>query len=84
MIHKNDSKFEIKFYSHYEDELQNSYNDKIYIGRDFINLDQFERKYLGLKSYYLSLVEQNKKIQDRAKHKLRYYEDYKKRNNRWN
>ena len=78
MIPHGDGKFELKFYSHYKDELQNSYNDKIYIGRDFINLIQFERKYLGLKSLYLSFIEQNKKIQERAKHKLRYYKDYKK------
>ncbi len=78
MITHGDGKFELKFYSHNEDELQNSYSDKIYIGRDFINIHQFERKYLGLKSLYLSFIEQNKKIQERAKHKLRYYKDYKK------
>ncbi len=78
VIPHGDGKFELKFYSHYEDELQNSYSDKIYIGRDFINILQFERKYLGLKSFYLSFIEQNKKIQERAKHKLRYYKDYKK------
>jgi hypothetical protein len=78
VIPHGDGKFELKFYSHYKDELQNSYSDKIYIGRDFINILQFERKYLGLKSFYFSFIEQNKKIQERAKHKLRYYKDYKK------
>jgi hypothetical protein len=78
MIHKEDYKFEVKFYAHYQDELLNSYNDKIYIGRDFLNLKNFERKYLGLKKYMLSLVEQNSKIQIRAKTKLRYFDDYKK------
>jgi len=78
MIHKKESEFEIKFYTHYEEELQNSYNDKIYIGRDLINLKEFERKYLGLKIFFLSMIEQNKKIQERAKNKLRYYNDYKK------
>jgi len=78
LTHKKDFRFEVKFYSHYLDELGNSYKDKIYIGRDFINLYKFERKYLGLKKYYKSLDEQNEKIQERAKHKLRYYEDYKK------
>lgn len=78
LIHKRELRFEVKFYSHYEDELLNNYKDKIYIGRDFINLKKFERKYLGLKKYFLSLIEQNDKIQDRAVQKLRYFEDYKK------
>jgi len=78
LTHKKDFRFEVKFYSHYQDELENSYKDKIYVGRDFINLYKFERKFLGLKKYYKSLEEQNEKIQERAKHKLRYYEDYKK------
>jgi hypothetical protein len=78
MIHKRELRFEVKFYTHYEDELLETYKDKIYIGRDFINLRKFERKYLGLKKYFLSLIEQNDKIQDRAKHKLRYFQDYKK------
>jgi hypothetical protein len=78
MIHKKDVRFEIKFYTHYEDELMSNYKDKIYIGRDFLNLKKFDRKYLGLKKYFRSLVEQNEKIQERARHKLRYFEDYKK------
>jgi hypothetical protein len=78
IIHKKDVRFEIKFYTHYEDELMSNYNDKIYIGRDFLNLKKFERKYLGLKKYFRSLVEQNEKIQDRARQKLRYFEDYEK------
>ncbi len=78
LIHIRDFRFETKFYAHYQDEIENSYKDKIYIGRDFINLYKFERKYLGLKKYYKSLEEQNEKIQERAKHKLRYYKDYKK------
>ncbi|UCH96462.1 MAG: hypothetical protein JSV88_06335 [Candidatus Aminicenantes bacterium] len=78
LIHKRELRFEVKFYTHYEDELLDNYKDKIYIGRDFINLRKFERKYLGLKKYFLSLIEQNDKIQDRAKQKLRYFEDYKK------
>ena len=78
VIPHGDGKFELKFYSHYKDELQNSYNDKIYIGRDYIDINQFERKHLGMKGLYLSFIEQNNKIQERAKHKLRYYKDYKK------
>ena len=78
LIHKRDFRFEAKFYAHYQEELESSYKDKIYVGRDFLNLYKFERKFLGLKKYYKSLEEQNEKIQERAKHKLRYYEDYKK------
>ncbi len=78
LVFKRDLRFEAKFYSHYKDELSASYKDKIYIGRDFLNLGKFERKYLGLKKYYKSLIDQNNKIQDRAKHMLRYYEEYKK------
>lgn len=78
LIPRQEDQLEIKFYSHLEDELQNSYNDKIYIGRDFISLKDFYRKYLGLKSVYLAFIDQNYKIQERAKQKLRYYDDYKK------
>jgi hypothetical protein len=77
-IYKKEIRFETKLYTHYEDELMDNYNDKIYIGRDFLNLEKFERKYLGLKKYFRSLVEQNDKIQKRAKHKLRYFQDYEK------
>ena len=78
LIHKKSFRFEAKFYAHYQDELESSYKDKIYIGRDFLNLYKFERKFLGLKKYYISLMEQNEKIQERARSKLRYYDDYKK------
>ncbi|HLP62805.1 MAG TPA: hypothetical protein VK186_28460 [Candidatus Deferrimicrobium sp.] len=78
LLYKKDARFEIKFYTHYKDELLESYDDKLYIGRDFINLEKFDRKYLGLKKFFRSLVEQNEKIQERARHKLRYFEDYEK------
>lgn len=71
-------KFEVKFYSHYQDELQSAYNDKIYLGRIFIDLKKFEKEHLGLHECFHSILEQNAKIQERAIHKLRYYDDYKK------
>lgn len=77
LIHKEDSNFEIKFYTHYEDELQENYDDKIYIGRDFVNLGAFERKYLGLANNFKSMLAQDKKFQERASQKLRYFEDFK-------
>ncbi len=72
------ARFEVKFYSHYQDELQSAYNDKIYLGRIFIDLKKFEKEHLGLHEYFHSILEQNTKIQERAIHKLRYYNDYKK------
>ncbi len=71
-------RFEIKFYSHIQDELESAYNDKIYLGRAFIDLKKFEKEHLGLHEFFHSILEQNAKIQERAIHKLRYYDDYKK------
>ncbi|MBN2346370.1 MAG: hypothetical protein JXO51_08250 [Candidatus Aminicenantes bacterium] len=71
-------RFEVKLYSHYQEELQNAYNDKIYIGRVFVDLKKFEKDHLGLPEYFHSILEQNAKIQERARHKLRYYDEYKK------
>ena len=76
--HSHVATFEIRFYTHYDDELLYSYDDKIYIGRCFINLERFEQKYLGLENTFLSLGEQNKKIQNRAKQKLKAFDNYKK------
>ena len=76
--YRDHGKFEVKFYSHYQDELQSSYNDKIYLGRVFIDLKKFEKEHLGLHEHFQSLLDQNAKIQERAIHKLRYYDDYKK------
>ena len=78
LMYRDHLKFEVKFYSHYQDELQNAYNDKIYIGRIFIDLKKFEKDHLGLHEYFHSILDQNAKIQERALHKLRYYDEYKK------
>jgi hypothetical protein len=78
LMHRENGKFEVKFYSHYQEELQSAYNDKIYIGRIFIDLKKFEKDHLGLHEYFHSILEQNAKIQERALHKLRYFDDYKK------
>lgn len=78
LMYREHFKFEVKFYSHYQDELQNAYNDKIYIGRIFIDLKKFEKDHLGLHEYFHSILDQNAKIQERALHKLRYYDEYKK------
>jgi hypothetical protein len=78
LMYRDHYKFEVKLYSHYQEELQSAYNDKIYLGRIFIDLKKFEKDYLGLNEYFHSILEQNAKIQERALHKLRYYDEYKK------
>ena len=40
-------RYEIKFYTHSPKELLTHYEDKIYIGRDFVDLFNFNRKYFG-------------------------------------
>ncbi len=73
-----DSRLLVKFYSHNANEIAQAYDDKIYIGRDFIDLHRFERDAFGLPCCFQSLLDQNDKLQERAQKKLRYYQDYKK------
>jgi len=42
-------RYELKFYTHSPFELLTHYEDKIYIGRDFIDIFHFKRKYFGVK-----------------------------------
>jgi hypothetical protein len=64
-------RYEIKFYTHSPRELMTNYQDKIYIGRDFIDLFQFKRKYLGTKDLIISCKEQYDTLLDRAEEKLK-------------
>lgn len=64
-------RYEIKFYTHSSRELMTNYQDKIYIGRDFIDLFQFKRKYLGAKELIISCKEQYDTLLDKAEEKLR-------------
>jgi outer membrane lipoprotein-sorting protein len=64
-------RYEIKFYTHSPRELMTQYQDKIYIGRDFIDLFQFKRKYLGTKELILSCKEQYDMLLDKAEEKLK-------------
>jgi hypothetical protein len=64
-------RYEIKFYTHSPRELMTHYQDKIYIGRDFIDLFQFKRKYLGTKDLIISCKEQYDMLLDKAEEKLR-------------
>ena len=70
-------RFEIKFYTHSARELMTNYQDKIYIGRDFIDLLHFKRKYLGIKELICSLKDQYEVLLDRAEEKLKAPLEYK-------
>jgi hypothetical protein len=64
-------RYEIKFYTHSPRELMTHYQDKIYIGRDFIDLFQFKRKYFGVKEFIISCKEQYDTLLDKAEAKLK-------------
>jgi hypothetical protein len=70
-------RYEIKFYTHSPRELMTHYQDKIYIGRDFIDLFQFKRKYLGVKELIHSLKDQYDALLDKAEEKLKKPLEYK-------
>jgi hypothetical protein len=70
-------RYEIKFYTHSPRELLTHYNDKIYIGRDFIDLFHFKRKYLGVKEVINSLKDQYEVLLDKAEEKLNHPLAYK-------
>ncbi|MCS7205285.1 MAG: hypothetical protein NZ853_06270 [Leptospiraceae bacterium] len=63
--HKNH--FELKVYTIHPDELPHNYKDKLYLGRDFVNVQSFTRKYLGILSIKNSLKEQLKKLENRLR-----------------
>jgi len=64
-------KFELKFYTHEPKELLNNYKDKIYIGRDFIDLLNFKRKYSGVKDFVISIKEQYDRLLDKAEARIK-------------
>jgi len=70
-------KYEIKFYTHSPRELMTHYKDKIYIGRDFVDIYQFKRKYFGVKELIHSLKEQYETLLDKAEEKLKKPLEYK-------
>ncbi|MCJ7580571.1 MAG: hypothetical protein MUP98_08560, partial [Candidatus Aminicenantes bacterium] len=63
--------YEVKFYTHSPRELLTHYKDKIYIGRDFIDLFQFKRKHYGVKNIILSLKEQYDSLFGKTEEKLK-------------
>lgn len=70
-------RYEIKFYTHSPRELMTHYKDKIYIGRDFIDLFHFRRKYFGVKELIVSLKDQYEVLLDKAEEKLKSPLEYK-------
>jgi len=70
-------RYEIKFYTHSPVELLTHYEDKIYIGRDFVDLFNFRRKYFGVRDFLASLREQSDRLFDRAEEKLKKPLEYK-------
>jgi hypothetical protein len=70
-------RFEIKFYTHAAQELTTHYEDKIYIGRDFVDLFNSGRKYFGVKDLIISLKTQYEKLGARAESKLRKPAEFK-------
>jgi hypothetical protein len=69
--------FEIKYYTHSPQEILNRYEDKIYIGRDFVDLFHFPRKYFGVVDFINSLKDQCGVLIDRAEDKLASPLEYK-------
>jgi hypothetical protein len=70
-------RYEIKFYTHSSRELLTNYKDKIYIGRDFIDLFHFKRKYFGVKEIVNSVKDQYEALLDKAEEKLNEPLEYK-------
>jgi len=70
-------KYEIKFYTHEPKELLANYKDKIYIGRDFLDLFNFKRKYWGVKDMIISVKEQYERLLDKAEARIKEPMTYK-------
>ena len=70
-------RYEIKFYTHAPMEILTHYEDKIYIGRDFVDIFNFKRKYFGIRELISSLKDQSEKLEDKASEKLTKPLDYK-------
>jgi hypothetical protein len=70
-------RYEIKYYTHSPLEVVKNYKDKIYIGRDFVDLFQFKRKYFGIKEFITSLKDQNDVLLEKAEEKMRRPVKYK-------
>ncbi len=69
-------KYEIKFYTHSPQELLAHYEDKIYIGRDFLDVYSPLRKHFGIKEPILSIQRQYTRLAERGRERLKGHPDY--------
>ena len=65
-----DFKYEIKYYTNSPDNIVSYYEDKIYIGRDFVKLNEFKRVRCGLTEHVDSVIFEIERLFDKAKDKL--------------
>ncbi len=63
-------KYEIKYYTNSPDNIVSYYEDKIYIGRDFVKLDEFKRSKCGLIEHIESIPFEINRLFEKAKTKL--------------
>jgi len=70
-------RYEIKFYTHSPKDLLTHYEDKIYIGRDFVDLFNINRKYMGVKESIISLKSQYERLVERVQPRMKNPSDYK-------
>lgn len=70
-------RYEVQYYTQSPQELLPHYEDKIYIGRDFVDLFNFRRKYYGIREHIAALKDQSDRLVDRGVEKLRRPNDYK-------
>jgi len=70
-------RYEVQYYTHSPVEILTHYEDKIYIGRDFVDLYHFRRKYFGIREAVAALKVQSDKLIDRAEDKLKKPLEYK-------
>ncbi len=76
-------KFEIKYYTNSPDDIISNYEDKIYIGRDFVMLSKFKRDFCGLEDHIKSVPFEitalkerfNEKIKNKDKTMIDYFQD---------
>ncbi len=71
-----DNSFEVKYYSHDPSEISSYYKDKLYIGRDFVDLFNFERPHFGVECFIDSLRTQLNVLFEKAHEKLQNKESY--------
>ncbi|MBW7857556.1 MAG: hypothetical protein H3C43_04510 [Leptonema sp. (in: Bacteria)] len=62
-----DRSFELKLYTLAQQDLPENYKDKLYIGRDFVNISRLNRDHFGLREIRDSLKSQVAKMRNRVK-----------------